>query len=357
MASVSFVRGKWRCLVRKRGAQRGSMSFTTREEAEEWGRAREAGGPAPVARPAGGQGADIAALLRAYRSARADSGRPIDRTANEHYMLRHLEIGLAGIAAGKLKPSDIVAYAQRRRRAGAGPYTVSMEVSKLGTALRHACALLDEPMPGAIASARPLLHHLGLIGAGNKRTRRPSDDEWPRLLARLAEQPTAIPMIDIALLAGTLGLRRGEICRIEWADVDPKRRTLVVRDRKDPRRKAGNDQTIPLVGDALAIIMRQPRGAWPRIFPYRAGTVTYWWTRTCRELGIADLHLHDLRHDSASRLIESGFSVPEAALVTGHKDWKHLQRYVQLKPERVAEKPVRSLPAMTRTSPRKRPRL
>jgi site-specific recombinase XerD len=45
------------------------------------------------------------------------------------------------------------------------------------------------------------------------------------------------------------------------------------------------------------------------------------------------LHFHDLRHEGTSRLFEAGLSIEKVALVTGHKDWRMLQRYTNLKPE------------------------
>ena len=53
----------------------------------------------------------------------------------------------------------------------------------------------------------------------------------------------------------------------------------------------------------------------------------------CRDLDIEDLHFHDLRHEGTSRLFEAGFSIEQASLVIGHKDWKMLRRYTHLKPE------------------------
>jgi hypothetical protein len=37
-----------------------------------------------------------------------------------------------------------------------------------------------------------------------------------------------------------------------------------------------------------------------------------------------------LRHETASRLFKVGYQIPEAAIVTGHKDWKMLRRYANL---------------------------
>lgn len=48
---------------------------------------------------------------------------------------------------------------------------------------------------------------------------------------------------------------------------------------------------------------------------------------------IEDLRFHDLRHEGTSRLFEAGLSIERVALVTGHKDWRMLRRYTNLKPE------------------------
>jgi integrase len=135
-------------------------------------------------------------------------------------------------------------------------------------------------------------------------------------------------------------MRQDEISRIEWADFDSQKKMLLIRDRKDPRRKAGNNQRIPLLDvtgyDACSIIEEQ-RGcvgeSRRRIFPYNGRSVGTAFRRQCRELQIEDLHFHDLRHEGTSRLFEAGFSIEQVSLVTGHKDWKMLRRYTHLKPE------------------------
>jgi integrase len=55
--------------------------------------------------------------------------------------------------------------------------------------------------------------------------------------------------------------------------------------------------------------------------------------RTCKAIDIDDLCFHDLRHEGTSRLFEAGFSIQQVAMVTGHKDWRMLRRYTNLKPE------------------------
>jgi integrase len=47
--------------------------------------------------------------------------------------------------------------------------------------------------------------------------------------------------------------------------------------------------------------------------------------------GIDNLKFHDLRHGGVSRLFEQGYSIEQVALVSGHRDWKMLARYTQIK--------------------------
>lgn len=51
-----------------------------------------------------------------------------------------------------------------------------------------------------------------------------------------------------------------------------------------------------------------------------------------------DLHFHDLRHEAISRLFERGLSLPEVALISGHRDPRMLLRYTHLEVSNVAAK-------------------
>jgi integrase len=45
-----------------------------------------------------------------------------------------------------------------------------------------------------------------------------------------------------------------------------------------------------------------------------------------------------LRHEAISRFFEIGLSVPEVALISGHRDPRMLLRYTHLRPETIARK-------------------
>jgi len=148
-----------------------------------------------------------------------------------------------------------------------------------------------------------------------------------------------IPVARIVRFAVATGMRQAELCRIRWADIDEQRRTVIVRDRKDPRKKIGNHQRVPLIDltgyDAWTILQEQKLACNNKefIFPYNGRSVGTAFRRACKSLRIEDLHFHDLRHEATSRLFEAGLPIERVALVTGHKDWKMLRRYTHLKPE------------------------
>ena len=57
------------------------------------------------------------------------------------------------------------------------------------------------------------------------------------------------------------------------------------------------------------------------------------WERARQRGGIDDLRFHDLRHEAISRFFEMGLSIPEVALISGHKDYRMLARYTHLRAE------------------------
>jgi integrase len=210
------------------------------------------------------------------------------------------------------------------------------ELPYINTVITHAAAI-----HGITASkeqvdlARIALRRLGLIGPGIERDRRPTQTELDSIIRHLeGNDRLKIPVGRIVRFAVATGMRQSEICQIRWADVDEQRRTVIVRDRKDPRKKIGNHQRVPLIDltgfNAWDILQEQKLAYEPHhkfIFPYNGRSVGTAFRRACKLLEIEDLRFHDLRHEATSRLFEAGLPIEREALVTGHKDWKMLRRY------------------------------
>lgn len=335
MGSIINRDGRWRAQVRRKGHPAQCRTFKTKAQADAWVRQTEADidrglTPAEVSR------VTVAQVIEAYRGLRADA-RPISDESTEHYTLKKLEAGLGAKAAAMLTPDDLKSYAVMRRDENrAGPYTINMDISKLGTVFRYGAAALKIALPDVVGASRPLLAHLRLIGGGGKRERRPTEDELRRVLEHLRSEYGAI-YAEAVTFAAVSAMRRGEVCAIEHKDVDREKRCIGVW-RKHPR-LGKKWHLVPLLGEAWEIVERQPkRDGDDRIFPIHDRTLSKYFTETCKALSIPDLHLHDMRHEGTSRLFEQAFAIEQVALVTGHADWKHLKRYTQLKPEDLHKK-------------------
>jgi integrase len=165
----------------------------------------------------------------------------------------------------------------------------------------------------------------------------PAQDELDALYKLWDEnERQLIPMSILVQFALVSAMRLGEICRIRIEDVDFDRKTVLIRQRKDPKRKASNDQVVPLVGDALAMIQKQIGDKTTgRIFPYSSRSSSAAFTRACKLLGIEDLRFHDLRHAATVQLFRMGLDIPRVAMITGHKSWENLRRYTNLTAEDV----------------------
>lgn len=87
--------------------------------------------------------------------------------------------------------------------------------------------------------------------------------------------------------------------------------------------------------DAWQLLLEQKilTGGKGRCFPHNHKSVGAAFRRARNAIGAGDLRFHDLRHEATSRLFEAGLPIERVALVTGHKDWKMLKRYTNLKSE------------------------
>lgn len=330
MATIRKRRGKWQAQVRRKGVPAESATFETKSAAERWARKIEraiddgtTGGRA--------QPGTVADMLDRYE-VEVRGFRPLGRSKLSSLGL--VRKGLGHVELKDLDAGRIIKFARERQAAGAGPVTLNVDLAYLGTVLRTARALWrwqvsDEP----VREARDALRMVGMVGRSRSRDRRPAPAETDALCAYWRANPRqSIPMADIWEFAIASAMRLGEIVRIRWADLDEAASTVTIRDRKDPRQKAGNDEKVPLLFGALDIILRQPRTT-ERIFPYNERSVSTAFQRACAELGIEGLTFHDGRHEGVSRLFERGFRIEQVALVSGHKDWRTLRRYTQLRAE------------------------
>ena len=332
MPSILERDGRWRVLIRKAGRTR-CATFATKAAAKKWASTVE--GELDQLRATGVMDPKDTTL-----------GDLIDRYTKELYPvkpwgrsksadLNALQAALGTRKVGRLTGSDITEHFTKRFRTGAGPVVVSAQAGYLVGLLRVARTLwhLDVPLQAA-EDARTALASGGMIGKSRRRDRRVTDAELAALLACFENQKSIIPMTDVVQFCMASAMRISEVCRVEWSDLNKAAKTIVIRNRKHPRDRIGNDQVVPLLDatgfDAFAIVDRQPRGP-ARIFPFNSRTVSKYVADAVTQLKLGDLHLHDIRHEAISRLFEAGYRIEQVALVSGHRDWSMLKRYTHVR--------------------------
>ena len=165
----------------------------------------------------------------------------------------------------------------------------------------------------------------------NSRTRRFIGDEKERLLTAASSQRNIFitPFIEFAI---ETGMRRSEILKLKWCDVDLENGFASLYDTKN-----GEDRRLPLTRRCIEVLQTLPQND-KQVFPISATCLRLAWNRARNKAGITDLRFHDLRHEAVSRFFEMGMSVPEVALISGHKDVRQLFRYTHLNPENVFKK-------------------
>ena len=163
------------------------------------------------------------------------------------------------------------------------------------------------------------------------RTRRLLGDEKERLLTAASSQRN-IYITSIVEFAIETGMRRSEILKLRWCDVDLVNGFASLYDTKN-----GEDRRVPLTRRCIEVLKTVPQ-THEQVFPISATCLRLAWNRARNKAGITDLRFHDLRHEAVSRFFEMGLSVPEVALISGHKDVRQLFRYTHLNPENVFKK-------------------
>ncbi|MES1197312.1 MAG: tyrosine-type recombinase/integrase [Pseudomonadota bacterium] len=248
MATVQKRRGKWRVQIRRNGHAL-SRTFHRKTDADEWARQAEHGIDKeidPSTKRISGKDT-FASLIDLHIDDLQAVGKPLRRS--KEYVLERLREELGGTPLTNLTRERIILYGRQRAKAGAGPATLAVDISFIGTVLTHAAAVHGVAVnTEAVRLARVALRRLGLVGAPRERERRPSEKELERLFAYFdANERLTIPMTRVVKFAVATAMRIDEIFRIEWTTLDARTRTILVSDRKDPRKKDGNDQRVPLL--------------------------------------------------------------------------------------------------------------
>jgi integrase len=314
---------RWQVQVRRKGRTPVSRSFALRSDALVWAREQEL--EADPGRPQVHRtlrGCTVADIICRYRDEVVPRKRGADReTLTLNAFLRH---PLARVALSDVTAGMVSAYCAERLR-GVKPGTLNRELD----ILRHAFATARRDwVSNAFANVAP-------PKGDPPRERRLRSGEQQRLLSACGRCRNSCVRFLVQLALET-AMRRGEILNMRWRDISFETRTLHI-----PITKNGHARTIPLSSGALAILRTLGDGGSSgdeHILPITHNAAKMGWKRLVKRAGLVDLRFHDLRHEAISRFFERGLSVPEVALISGHRDPRMLFRYTHPRAEDIAVK-------------------
>jgi hypothetical protein len=183
--------GSWRAQVRRKGKYVND-TFRRRKDAEEWAidieRRIDRQEPATTRKSREAQ--LFGDLISLHRQDLREVGKNIGRSKSAS--LKFLDHRLGHLRVSELDRERLIKFGKERALEGAGPVTLGMDLGYIKTILSHAAAVHGVTVSTeSIDLTRIALARLGLVGKGNERDRRPTQDELDRIIAgkRTATDP------------------------------------------------------------------------------------------------------------------------------------------------------------------------
>lgn len=270
-------------------------------------------------------------------------------TYRSHLRL-HVIPFLGMVRLGDLRPEHVRQWQRDRLDAGVSPTSLNMARMILRSAIEE--AVRDGDIDRNAVSLVPALKTV-------RRRRHPFDVEQTLTFVRQVQGERMGPFY---LTAIGIGLRKGELRGLRWADIQDG----VVHVRKqiidspsgarlsDLKTDSGGQRDLPLpafVAEALEHERSQQRferarsgDAWldgipDLVFRNPAGrplSVTYIFRdfkRQLREAGLPDIHFHDLRHSCATLLLSLGVDMRIVQVILGHESMSTTEVYTHVLPD------------------------
>ena len=336
---VKTPSGTWKAVIRKTGWPTSAKTFRTKRDAEDWARRTEDEMVRGVfIQRAPSEKMTVATALLRYEQEVVPTKKQSTQQ-REGTRIREVTAFFGKYSMAAVTPDLVAQFRDMRLAQGKSNNTVRLELSLLGHLFTIAIkewriGLVYNPV-AAIRKPSP--------GAG--RNRRLSSEEEQKLLDACYAHSN--PMMGwIVHIAIETAMRQSEILHLTRPQVDVKRRIVRLADTKND-----SARTVPLTRKATEIFTAalshpiRPLDTDLLFFgePGRDGKrrpyqFLHDFGKIKKQLGMADLHFHDLRHEGVSRLVEGGLSDQEVASISGHKSMQMLRRYTHLRAEDLVAK-------------------
>jgi site-specific recombinase XerD len=254
----------------------------------------------------------------------------------------HLKPFMGKKLLSEITRRDVEQYTATRKGEGASPFTVNRELCLIKNMLRKAVdwEYLEASPAAGVRQMRAEAREFHFL----------SEEEMDRFIEAA---PAYLKALFVVAL--NTGLRRGELFRLAWEDVDFEQGFITVRQTKnyEPR-------YVPMNALVRQALQGHPRRivqgkVCPLVFSNEDGTeyqnIDKGFRATLRRAGVTKhFRIHDMRHTFASHLTMKGVDLRTVAKLLGHRDIKQTMRYAHLAPEHLQA----AVESLTRRTPQKR---
>ena len=266
-------------------------------------------------------------------------------TANIHVLPYFDELG---VTIGELSPAHIQRYYAEKTKAGIGPGTLTRHRTIIRSSLEYAIQTLG------ILKANPA----DRVKLPKQNKRLPSfytEEQLKNLFKAVEGESIEAPV----KLAAYFGLRRSEVLALRWNSINWKRKTISIThtlvrvktktEFKDTVKQMASYRTMPLMPVMETYLWKlqahqkqlrkicgkdfNPEGflcIWDDGTVLEPDYVTSRFRRFLKEKGLPLIRFHDLRHSSASLLINNGCTLKEVQEWLGQASSKSTEIYAHM---------------------------
>ena len=324
MATIRKLRGKWQVLIRRKFNKPFYKTFSLKEDAKTWARKTELHIEQGTFKDnALANRYTLKEIIHQYR----DKITPTKKgKIEETYKINKLARDpIAEKKLSDLTPLVVLSFRDELAKT-LKPSSVNNYLNLISVSLKYA-----EDFLGVDLIHKPMLKVKRLREA-NFSGRVISYEEEQRLL--YWSRKSKAYWLTVAIILGIdCGLRRGEILKLKFSDINFGKHTAKLKDTKN-----STDREIGLSTRVVNELKKLPRSLDDRIIPiYKINTFRFYFHQA-RNRAKVNKRFHDTRHTFASRMTEKGWSITELAQQGGWKQLQVLKRYTHINAKVLARK-------------------
>jgi len=152
----------------------------------------------------------------------------------------------------------------------------------------------------------------------------------------IIEKTNSVQLKNIFLVAFYTGMRLGEILNMHFSWIDHSQNIIVVKNSDSFTTKSKKERIIPIHPRIKSILINKSEKddfiftRWPGL-KFNNNFVSKQFKKSLRAVGLNDkIHFHNLRHSTASNLVQKGVSLYIVKEILGHADIQTTQVYSHL---------------------------